>query len=272
MRPAEGIQTHREAGEPEFIEPLRETLKRGEDQVESTEINKRIILGQETPEDLGRADELWESGKSKRPDIQYVPDAFEKLIEGLPDTIEKYKKPGPGMLAGGTTGAVLLAETGPGAAFGAVGGAVIGGLDKNMEHAFWKEAGNAYQEFARMKDADGKAVNTTVAKVAAVAFGTFAAGWEIADIFLLASKMPGAKQVLQEIGRGQLKKFLFHPGMKKSLTEFAKEHAEGFAKGEMKSLAPKAVRFFIREAAKLMNPGSSTAPLRTEIGPFSGTG
>lgn len=258
-----------------------QSFQGGQQQVEFGTLANKALMGTATPEELARADEIfngqqprtygadswleqaWVSANNQVPTLyNYMKQSIEGGILGF----------GAGAVAGGTAAAiggqigpqVATPEeivTVPGAALATgIWTARAGALSAAYLYSFEQSAGPAYYEFKSMKDENGVPMDEDVARIAAYVTGAISGGLEVIGTEKIASLVPGADKVTGMFTKDAVKQALLQPTVRQALKTFAVNTAEAGVTEIGTEVAQEAVQIFAGEMAKVAsNNGYGTS-------------
>jgi hypothetical protein len=245
-------------------------------QTELGMLRYKQVLGNATEEDSARIDYLKEVLAYNSPGNTGI---LSGMLRGAGETYgQRYDQINRGLKWGSLAGLVTIgtiATGGLGALGGAAaiggtgalgtgvavstvtGGAFAGGMAYGAaESGFTSEAGLFYDELLEMKDEEGRPLDPSVARTAALVYGAGASILEAAQMDKLLAVIPNAKSLLTKEG---IKTMLKNKTVREAITTFAKEYSTDLSFETLTEVAQQGFQIITREAAKTQsNMGAGT--------------
>lgn len=249
-----------------------QAFKGGQQQVAFGELSNKALLGTATPEELARADEIFNGMQPRTYGAdgwfeqawvganEQVPNLYNYVMRSLTGGAMGF---GAGAVTGATTAAVggqlgpqvatpEEVVTVPGAALATgIWMGRAGALSAAYLYSFEQTAGPAYYEFKSMTDENGAPMDDDVARVAAMVTGAIGGGLEVIGTEKLASLVPGADKVTGLFTKDAVKQALMVPSVREALKTFAVSTAEAGLTEVGTEVAQQAVQVFAGEMAKV---------------------
>ena len=158
----------------------------------------------------------------------------------------------------GATGAAL------GAAAGSAGGPIGTGVTATTGFAtgmafgstlemFKMEAGSAYLDLIRTKDKDGRGMDPTLARGAALGIGLINAALENLQLKTVIENIPGGRAALEALKGGGAKRLMNVPTIRGALLKLGKEKLEDITEESFQEMAQEIVPIVAGELAKAIS-------------------
>lgn len=248
-----------------------QAFKGGMDQVEFGTLSNKALLGTATPEEIARADEMFNGQQPRTYGADsWLEQSWVGANEQIPNIYNYVKNTLQGGVAGFLGGAAVgggyaavAGQLGPQAATpeeivtvpaAALATGIWTGRAGAVSAAFLtaaeQSAGPAYYEFKNMTDENGERMDDDVARVAAYVVGLGTGGLEVVGGAKLASIIPQGDKVLGMFTKDAVKQALTVPTVRAAIKNFMVNTAEGGATEITTEVAQQAVQIFVGELSK----------------------
>jgi hypothetical protein len=250
-----------------LLAAIPKAWQQGQEQVELADIGLRQLSGGEgflddvTEEDLRRAKELEERQSTWLGDESWVEGGLVEAVRLLPQMLEMGENALTFGIPVGTANAglaLLAGQAGPQAGvleeLVTVPTAFLAGFIPAAKYgaswtAFKLEAGLAYRELDHLTDAQGKGMDETTKRVAAVGIGTINAALETFSV-AKGVKWAGGDKILDAVNRKSIKEVMKKPTVKKAFGELGRRYALTHITEVSTEIAQESTNIILTELAK----------------------